>query len=66
MTYGTKEYYAEQFSDILADVQADEPRYADAIVEGFLIAVDDWLGYHQEQVNAYTKLGERVRSALTV
>ena len=66
MTYGTPKFYAEQFADILADVQADEPRYADAIVEGFLIAVDDWLSYHQEQVDAYTELGQRIRKALTV
>lgn len=66
MTYGTKEFYAEQFADILADVQADEPRYADAIVEGFFIAVNDWLKYHAEQVDAYTKLRERVRTALAV
>jgi hypothetical protein len=32
LTYGTPEYYAEQFSDFLADAQASEPHYGDALV----------------------------------
>lgn len=66
MTYGTPEFYKEQFSDILADVDSDNPAYADAIVEGFLLALDDWLNYHQAQANAYAQLRQRVREALTV
>jgi hypothetical protein len=66
MTYGTPEFYAEQFADVLADVDGDRPEVGDAIVAGFLTAVNDWLTYHQVQVNAYTQLRERVRSALTV
>ena len=65
MTYGTPEYYKEQFMDFMADAQADEPAYGNALVEGFLLAVDDWKQYHQEQVFEYERIGERVRTALT-
>ena len=64
--YGTKEFYAEQFGDILADVDYDGGHYGDAIVEGFLIAVDDWFNYHDHQAKAYAQLRERVRKALAV
>jgi len=66
MTYGTPEFYQEQFADVLADVDSERPEYADAIVQGFLLAVDDWLNYHQAQANAYAQLRQRVREALTV
>ena len=66
MNYGTSEYYAEQFADFLADAQADQPEYGDALVEGFLLAVADWKQYHQDQVFEYERIGERVRQALTV
>jgi hypothetical protein len=65
-TYGTKEFYAEAFSDILADVQADEPVTSTSIVEGFLAALNDWKDYHQNQAYEYESIGERVRQALTV
>jgi hypothetical protein len=66
MTYGTPEYYAEQFADFLADVDQANPKYGDAIVEGFFKAIDDWAGYHSQQVDEYNRLRERVRKALTV
>jgi hypothetical protein len=66
MTYGTVEFYAEQFGDILADAQADDPKYGNNIIEGFLTAIEEWKNYHQEQVNEYERVGERVRSTLTV
>ena len=66
MTYGTPEYYAEQFADFLADVQADEPKYGDALVEGFLLALADWRKYHQDQVNEYDRVEQRVRKALAM
>ena len=66
MTYGTPEFYAEGFADYLADVDADNPATVDNLVEGFLVAVGDWLDYHQKQADAYTELRERIRKALTV
>jgi hypothetical protein len=66
MTYGTAEYYKEQFIDFLADVQADEPQYEKAIVEGFILAIEDWRDYHAKQVVAYEGVKQRVRQALAV
>lgn len=66
LTYGTAEYYAEMFSDILADVDSDNPVYADAILKGFTLALNDWLTYHDEQTKAYKVLRERVHQALAV
>jgi pyridoxal/pyridoxine/pyridoxamine kinase len=64
--YGTAEFYEESFSDILADVDSDNPEYADAIVEGFLKSIDSWFNYHDHQATAYDELRQRVRKALTV
>ena len=68
--YGSPEYYAEMFSDILADVDAgcknkdlDQPT-AENIYTGFLLAIDSWLEYHQAQAEAYTMLKHKVKSAL--
>lgn len=64
--YGTPEWYKEQFMDFVADAQEDNPKYGDALVEGFLLALADWKEYHQKQVNEYERIGERVRQALPV
>ena len=64
--YGTAEYYAEQFADFVADVQHDEPKYGDALVEGFLLAIEDWRKYHRNQVNEYDRVEQRVRTSLPV
>ena len=71
LKYGTPEFYAEQFSDILADVDlADEdakiPSTAENILSGFYIALDDWFDYHEQQADAYAQLRQRVREALAV
>jgi hypothetical protein len=66
LTYGTPEFYAEQFSDFLADVQADDSKYGDAIVEGLLLCIKDWRDYHANQVNEYNRIEQRVRKALAV
>jgi hypothetical protein len=66
MTYGTPEYYKEQFMDFMADAQADEPKYGDALVEGFILALQDWRDYHAQQVNEYNRIEQRVRQASAV
>lgn len=65
-TYGTPEFYAEQFGDILADADGNDARYGDNMIKGFLLALDDWLNYHKEQVDEYERIKQRVREALTV
>jgi hypothetical protein len=66
LKYGTPEFYCEHFSDLLADVDGQDPATADSIIQGFLTAVDEWFDYHERQADAYAKLRERVREALAV
>ena len=66
LTYGTADYYAEQFSDFLADVQADDPKVTENLIEGFYRAIDSWFDYHDAQARAYADIRKRVRQALTV
>lgn len=48
--YGTVEYYAEMFADLIADIQHDSPEFSDNLVSGFLLALDDWRKYHVKQM----------------
>jgi len=66
LTYGTPEFYAEQFADLLADVDNEDPAIAENILSGFYIALNDWFDYHEQQANAYAELRVRVREALAV
>ena len=66
LEYGTAEFYAEQFSDFLADVDAERPDTVDNLIEGFYQAIDSWFDYHDAQARAYAAMRKRVREALTV
>ena len=66
LEYGTADFYAEQFSDLLADVDSENPATADALIEGFYRALDSWFDYHDAQARTYADLRKRVRQALTV
>ena len=48
--YGTVEYYAELFADIIADIQHDAPELTDNLIAGFKLAIDDWRKYHVNQI----------------
>ena len=64
--YGTADFYEEQFSELLADVQADDPATTEALIEGFYRALDSWFDYHDAQARAYADVRKRVREALAV
>jgi len=66
LEYGTPEFYAEGFSDYLADIDAKDPDTTKNLIEGFYRAIDSWFEYHDEQARAYAELRKRVREALTV
>jgi hypothetical protein len=66
LKYGSVEFYAEHFGDMLADVDGDDPTITDNIIKGFFTAVDDWFNYHEQQANAYAQLRQRVREALAM
>lgn len=60
-SYGTPEYYAEEFSDFLADV--GEGHLMDNVVAGFFQAIDSWENYHTEAAKRYGSFRERIRKA---
>lgn len=60
-SYGTVEFYAEQFSDFHADV-GDGP-LMDNVVAGFFQAIDEWENYHTEAAKRYGSFRERIRKA---
>ena len=66
LIYGTHEFYAEGFSDYLADVDANDPHTTENLLEGFYQALDSWFDYHDAQARAYADIRKRVRQALTV
>ena len=64
--YGTADFYADMFSDLLADIDAKDPKVTENLIEGFYRAIDSWFEYHDEQARAYADIRKRVREALTV
>ena len=60
-SYGSAEFYAEEFSDFLADV-GDGP-LMDNLVAGFFLAIDEWENYHTEAAKRYGTFRERIRKA---
>jgi hypothetical protein len=65
LEYGTADFYAEGFSDYLADVDANNPA-TENLIEGFYRALDSWFEYHDAQARAYADIRKRVRQTLTV
>ena len=65
LKYGTPEFYAEQFSDILTDVDGEDPSTVESIFEGFLKSINEWLIYHEKQAGAYDELHARVYEVLS-
>ena len=57
------EYFADMFADILADVgcgiPAQDKQTADNLMEGFELAIDQWLTYHEEVGRSYKTLHAR-------
>ncbi len=57
------EYFADMFADILADVgcgiPAQDKQTADNLMEGFELAIDQWLTYHEEVARSYKTLHAR-------
>ena len=63
--YGTVKFYADQFSDILADVDMETtPEAAENILKGFYHALESWIDYHDVQCRAYCDMREKVIKAL--
>ena len=62
-TYETANYYRQLFADILADVGTGEPQRdtdtAVALMEGFELAIIDWMKYHEQAIKSYRDLHGR-------
>ena len=54
------EWFREQFADILADVSVGDRDRDKAtavnMMEGFELAINDWLSYHEEACQSYREL----------
>ena len=48
--YGTVEFYAERFADIIADIQHDQSKTSDNLIAGFKLAIQEWREYHVKQI----------------
>ena len=66
LKYGTVGFYEDQFSDLLADVDSNDPCITENIIEGFYRALDSWFDYHYAQANEYAAIRKRVREALAM
>ncbi len=56
--YGTVEYYKNCFSDIIGDAGDDNDDFAraNAIMEGFRGAVEEWMAYHRSAARSFQHL----------
>ena len=66
LEYGTADFYADMFGDLLADVDAKDPDTTKNLIEGFYRAIDSWFDYHDAQARTYADIRKRVRQALAV
>lgn len=62
--YGSVQFYADLFADILADVQSDNPVYGDNIIAGFKTALREWRQYHKEQVMEYQRIEQKANDEI--
>jgi hypothetical protein len=66
LKYGTPEFYKEQFLDFVVDADYSRPEYGNALVQGFLMAIQEMRQYHLYQVSEYDRIEQRVRQASTL
>ena len=56
---GTVEYYKDHFSDILADA-GDVDGRSDVILTGFIEALKEWKGWHDQAAANYNHMLDRL------
>ena len=64
--YGSVEFFADGFGDLLTDVDSANPATTENLIQGFYQALDSWFEYHDEQARTYASIRKRVRQTLTV
>lgn len=55
MTYGSVDFYENQFINILADITFEEPSCTENMAKAFHKAIDSWIDYHKNQAEAYVE-----------
>ena len=63
MTYGSVDFYENQFADILADIDFEEPSCTKNMAKGFHKAIDSWFDYHKNQAEAYVEFRRTIKEA---
>jgi len=58
--YGSPEYFERGFSDYLADVES--PETVMHILQGFELAINSWLEYHDAQADNYRDLLKKFKA----
>ena len=63
--YGSVDFYASHFADILADVATYSTPEENAetvknILRGFQVAIQDWIDYHSAAVASYSQLRDEM------
>jgi hypothetical protein len=58
--YGSVPYYRELLSDLIADVQHDDPDLGDKLVEAFKLAIADWREYHAAQAQELDRISTKL------
>ena len=66
MTHFDQKHYAAMFADILADVDGEDPEATKKLMDGFMLALEDWFNYHDVQARTYSDLRVRIRKSLGV
>jgi hypothetical protein len=64
MEYGSPQYYANLFSDIIADVGCFDTvemnvERGSNILQGFELALNEWIDYHKTAALSYEKIREQ-------
>ena len=57
-------YYAQQFSAIVNDADQENEAYGDAIVQGFLLALNQWRQYHLDRIKELDRMRQSVSTGL--
>ena len=58
--YGTVRYYADMFSDFIADASADDKSSADRIIEGFKLALQEWREYYEKNAEEIKRMQQKL------
>ncbi len=62
--YGTVRYYANMFSDIIADAHPDDEGVGDSIIEAFKISLKEWREYYANGAKEIERIQQKANEQL--